>query len=249
LGQKVHPKSFRLGIIKQWSSRWFARKNYANLLHRDITLRKAIKKRLHDGGIGEIKIERNTNNVKVNIFTSKPGVVIGRQGAALEDLRSDLSHQFNENIEINIVEIRKPETEAQLIADNIANQIERRMPYRRVAKQSVTRGIESGLRGIKIRVAGRLNGADIAREETFKDGNIPLHTIRADVDFGYAMAKTTYGAIGVKVWTYKGEIFVRDAKDAQKEADKKWLAESRKNEKKTNEEPAGRLEEELAKKA
>lgn len=248
MGQKVNPKSFRIGGIKSWSSRWFSKKNYADLLHRDIALRKAIKERLAGSGIGEIEIERSSGKVKVSIFTSKPGMVIGRQGAALEDLRQDISSQFDEKIEINISEVRKPELSAQLIAESIAEQIERRMPYRRVAKQMLKKSMEAGLKGVKIRIAGRLNGADIARDETFKDGNIPLHTLRADVDFGKVAARTTYGAIGIKVWTYKGEVFMKDKTAAKIEEDKSWLAESRRAEEEAKEEPVGRLEEELAEK-
>jgi small subunit ribosomal protein S3 len=241
VGQKIHPKSFRLGVIKGWASRWFAKKNYANLLHRDITLRKAIKERLKDSGVGEIEIERSSGSVKVNVFTSKPGMVIGRQGVALEELRSDISRQFGDKVEINIVEVKKPEANAQLVAESIADQISRRMPYRRTAKMAVKKGMEAGLLGIKVRVAGRLNGADISREETFKEGNIPLHTIRADVDYGEVPASTTFGQIGVKVWTYKGEVFDNDESDEKKERDREWLAENRR----ASKEEKGRLEVEL----
>lgn len=248
MGQKVHPKSFRLGIIKTWSSRWFSHKNYADLLHRDITLRRAIKERLKESGVGEIVIERSTGSVEVNVFTSKPGMVIGRQGVALEELRHDLGQQFGDKIEINIVEVPKPDTNAQLIAENVAGQIERRMPFRRVAKQAVKRGMDSGLRGIKIRIAGRLNGADISREETFKDGNVPLHTIRADIDFASTPARTTYGAIGIKVWTYRGEVF-GDEDTAEHAENQNWLAESRRGkDAPKDEEPVGRLEAELTQK-
>ncbi|MFH1375161.1 MAG: 30S ribosomal protein S3 [Patescibacteria group bacterium] len=245
MGQKVHPKSFRIGTIKTWSSRWFSKKDYANLLHRDITLRRAIKERLKESGIGEIGIERSSGNVKVSVYTSKPGMVIGRQGAALEELKSDIEQQFGDKIEINIVEVQKPDTNAQLIAEAVANQIERRFPFRRAAKQAVGRGMENGLKGIKIRVAGRLNGADISREETFKDGNIPLHTIRADIDIGLVAAHTTYGKIGIKVWTYKGEVFARDSDGARREEDREWLAESRKGEGAVHKEEKGRLEQEF----
>ncbi len=243
MGQKVNPKSFRLGVIRSWSSRWFSKKDYANLLHRDITLRKAIKERLKESGVGEIEIERSSGSVKVNVHTSKPGMVIGRQGAALEELKSDIEQQFGDKIEINIVEVSKPDTSAQLIAESVANQIERRMPFRRAAKQAVKKGMDGGLRGVKVRVAGRLNGADISREETFKDGNIPLHTIRADVDYGEVPAKTTYGQIGVKVWVYRGEVFAKDTTSAQREENKTWLAESRKD--RSTSEEKGRLEEEI----
>lgn len=243
MGQKVNPKSFRIGVIKSWSSRWFSKKDYTNLLHRDITLRKAIKERLKESGVGEIEIERSSGSVKVNVHTSKPGMVIGRQGIALEELKKDIEMQFGDKIEINITEVSKPDANAQLIAESVANQIERRMPFRRAAKQAVKKGMETGLRGVKIRVAGRLNGADISREETFKDGNIPLHTIRADVEYGEIPAKTTYGQIGVKVWTYRGEVFLRDFSAAQHKEDQSWLAESRKDHSVSKEK--GRLEKEL----
>jgi small subunit ribosomal protein S3 len=248
MGQKVHPKSFRLGVNKSWSSRWFSKKDYAHLLHRDITLRAAIKERLKDSGISQVEIERSRGSVKINIFTSKPGIIIGRQGAAIEDLRQELTHRFGETIEINIVEVRKPDIEAQLIAENIADQISRRLPYRRASKQALIRGMEGGLIGVKIRVAGRLNGSDIARDETFKEGNIPLHTLRSDVDFGTATARTTYGAIGIKVWTYKGAIFAGDTTSKQAE-NQDWLAESRKGHKAKKDEGAGRLAAELTEKA
>lgn len=244
MGQKVNPKSFRIGSIRSWSSRWFSKKNYVNLLHRDITLRQAIKERLKESGVGEIEIERSSGSVKVNVHTSKPGMVIGRQGAALEELKKDIEQQFGDTIEINIVEVAKPDSVAQLIAESVANQIERRMPFRRAAKQAVKKGIDAGLKGVKVRVAGRLNGADISREETFKEGNIPLHTIRADVDYGEVPAKTTYGQIGVKVWVYRGEVFANDDGAAKREEDQSWLAESRKD-RSSKKEEKGRLEEEL----
>ena len=243
MGQKVNPKSFRLGTVSSWASRWFApRREYAAVLHRDITLRRAIEERLVDSGLSRIEIERTSNDVKVHIFTSKPGIIIGRQGASIEELRADLSHRFGERIEVNIVEIKKPDADAKLIAENIARQIERRMPYRRIAKMAVTRAMENGLQGVKVRVAGRLNGADISRAEFFKEGNIPLHTIRADVDYAMARANTTYGVIGIKVWTCRGEVFDKGAALSNDNAS--WLAESRKPKKEAAEEK-GRLEEEL----
>lgn len=248
MGQKVDPKSFRLGIIKSWSSNWFAEKNYADLLHRDLTLRRAIRERLPNSGIGEIEIESQADQVKVKVFTSKPGLVIGRQGIALEELRQDLSHQFDEKIEISVLEVRKPELCAQFIAETVAEQITRRFPFRRAAKQAIKRARDLGIKGIKLRIAGRLNGADIARKESFKEGNIPLHTLRSNIDLGKAVARTTYGAIGVKAWTYKGEIFQQDEKAKKITEDRNWLAESRK---KTDTSPRaremGRLETELTK--
>lgn len=240
MGQKVHPKSFRLGVNKSWSSRWFVKKGYADVLHRDLTLRRAIAARLPDSGIAKVEIERTTGQVKVHIFTSKPGIIIGRQGAAIEQLRSQLSAQFGEKIEVNIVEVAKPDMDAQLIAESIAGQIERRLPYRRAAKQTITRSMENGLLGVKVRVAGRLNGAEISRDETFREGNVPLHTLRANVDYGFAFAKTMYGTIGVKVWTYSGEVFTKE-EVGQKDA--AWLAEGRRAAAKAEE--SGRLEAEL----
>lgn len=251
MGQKVHPNSFRLGVNRSWASRWFSKKGYASLLHRDITLRKAIKERLNDSGIAKIEIERQVGSVKVHIFTSKPGIIIGRQGAAIEELRTELSARFGEKIEVNIIEVKKPDLDAQLIAENIASQIERRLPYRRAVKQGMARAIENGLVGVKIRIAGRLNGADIARSEIYKEGNIPLHTLRANVDYATVMAKTTFGAIGVKVWTYKGDIFGYGDEEAKAAADQDFLAETskRKTRKKPAAEETGRLEKELTKKA
>jgi small subunit ribosomal protein S3 len=244
VGHKVHPIAFRLGVNKTWLSRWFStKKDFASILHRDLTLRRALKERLKDGSVSKIEIERASGSVKVNIFTSKPGIIIGRQGASIEELRQELSLRFGEKIEVNVVEVANPDSDAQLIADNVAQQIEKRVAYRRAVRQSMGKVSEGrGVRGIKIRVGGRLNGAEIAREETFKEGNIPLHTLRSDIDYGFAFAKTTYGTIGVKVWTYKGEIF---AKEAKKEEDGSYLAESRKKAA-TDDKEKGRLEEELA---
>lgn len=241
MGQKVNPKSFRLGTVQNWASRWFARRrDYAATLHRDITLRRAVNARLQDSGISKVEIERSANDVKVHIFTSKPGIIIGRQGAAIEELRADLSSRFGEKIEVNIVEIKKPDAEAKLIGDSIARQIERRIAYRRAAKQAMMRAMENGVLGVKVRIAGRLNGADISRAEFFKEGNIPLHTIRADVDYATSEAKTTYGIIGIKVWTYKGEVFGRGAVGGD---DKAWLKATSRGSKKKE---TGRLEDELA---
>lgn len=245
MGHKVHPIAFRLGVNKTWLSRWFStKKDFASILHRDITLRRALKERLKDGSVSKIEIERAAGNVKVNVFTSKPGIIIGRQGTLIEELRQELSLRFGEKIEVNVIEIPNPESDAQLIADSVAQQIEKRVAYRRAVRQSMGK-VSDGrgvIRGIKIRVGGRLNGAEIAREETFKEGNIPLHTLRSDIDYGFAFAKTTYGTIGVKVWIYKGEIF---AKEVTKEEDGSWLAESRKKAANDNK-GKGRLEEELA---
>jgi len=205
VGQKVNPIAFRLGVNKSWVSRWFTgKKEYAAQLHRDITLRRALTARLKDSGLSHIEIERSTGSVVVSIHTSKPGIIIGRQGAAIEELRQELSNRFGEKIEVNVVEVSKPEANAQLIAESVASQLERRMPYRRAVKQSVQRAMESGVKGIKIRIAGRLNGSDIARNEIYKEGNIPLHTLRADVDYAAFRARTTYGIIGVKVWVNQG---------------------------------------------
>lgn len=244
MGHKVHPVAFRLGVNKTWQSRWFSgKKEFANNLHRDITLRRALTARLKDSGVANIEIERAAGSVKVNIHTSKPGIIIGRAGASIEELRQELSLRFGEKIEINVIEVANPEANAQLIAENIAQQIEKRVAYRRAVRQGMGKSMESGrgiVKGVKVKIGGRLNGAEISRTEVFKEGNVPLHTIRADVDYGFSAARTTYGTIGVKVWVYKGEIF---AKEAVKADDANWLAASKR---KAKQEDSGRLEEELA---
>lgn len=211
MGQKVNPNGFRLGITHSWSSTWFASgRKYRDLLIQDVRIKKYIRKRLPDAGISNIGVER-TKKISITIHTSKPGIIIGKQGAAIEDLRTDLEKAFGGSFEVNIQEIRNPDGDAEVIAETIQGQIQRRMPYRRASRMAIEKAMQSGVKGIKIKVAGRLNGADIARSEIFKDGNIPLQTLRADVQFARRHAVTTYGTIGVKVWIYKGMVFKKVA--------------------------------------
>jgi small subunit ribosomal protein S3 len=206
LGQKVHPVGYRLGVIKTWSSRWFAKKEFSDFLHEDLKLRKIVKAKLYHAGVGKIDIERAGNRVKVNIHTARPGIIIGKKGAEVDKLKKELEDLTGKQIYINIMEIRKPEMDAQLVAENIALQLERRVAFRRAMKKSVTSALRFGGQGVKVACAGRLAGAEIARSEWYREGRVPLHTIRADIDYGFAEAKTTYGQIGVKVWIYKGDI-------------------------------------------
>jgi len=206
MGQKVHPIGFRLGIIKTWDSRWFAKKNYATLLHEDIKIRKIVKERLTHAGVSKIEIERAGQKAKINIHTARPGIIIGKKGAEVDKLKKDLEAMTGKQMYINIQEIRRPELEAQLVAENIALQLERRIAFRRAMKKSVTSALRLGAQGIKITCAGRLAGAEIARTEWYREGRVPLHTLRADIQYGFAEAKTTMGQIGVKVWIYKGEV-------------------------------------------
>ncbi|MGB9791414.1 MAG: 30S ribosomal protein S3 [Thermacetogeniaceae bacterium] len=206
MGQKVHPYGLRLGIIKDWESKWYADKNYRELLHEDIALRKYIKQKLYAAGVSRIELERAANRVRVSIHTAKPGIVIGRGGAEVENLRKELEELTGKQVSINIIEIKKPELDAQLVAENIAAQIEKRVAFRRAMKQAVTRAMRMGAQGIRVAVSGRLAGAEIARTEWYSEGKVPLHTLRADIDYGFAEALTTYGKIGVKVWIYKGDV-------------------------------------------
>jgi small subunit ribosomal protein S3 len=204
MGQKVNPKVIRLGITRKWPSSWFAgNRAYKDLLHRDIALRKYIAKTLPDAGIATVEILRSNKQVTINIHSAKPGIIIGRQGASIEKLRKDLASKHNDAIEVNIVEIKKPDLSAQVV--------ERRISYRRASKQAVQKAIDAGAVGVKIRVSGRLNGVEIARSEFFKEGNIPLHTFRANVDYAHATSVTTYGSIGIKVWIYKGNVYKHEA--------------------------------------
>lgn len=216
MGQKVNPNGFRLGITESWPSTWFARKQkYGQLFRDDVRIKRFIKARVKDAGISRIEIER-TKKVSVAIHTSKPGIIIGKQGAAIEDLRKDLERKFGGSFEVNIREVRNPDSDAFVIAETIKGQIERRMPFRRAAKMSIEKAMQGGAIGVKVRISGRLNGADIARSELFKEGNVPLHTLRANVQFAVNHAKTTYGTIGIKVWVYKGMVFkkVQEAQSA-----------------------------------
>ncbi len=210
MGQKVHPIGFRLRYTKDWNSRWYAKKDYATLFHEDLKLRKYIKEKLYHAGVGRVEIERAAKQVRVNIYTARPGIIIGKKGAEIDKLKNDLQKMINKNIYLNIREIRKAEMEAQLVAENVALQLERRVAFRRAMKKSVMSALRFGAKGIKIQCAGRLAGAEMARTEWYREGRVPLHTLRADIDYGLAEALTTYGLIGVKVWVFKDEILNPD---------------------------------------
>ncbi|MFQ5876798.1 MAG: 30S ribosomal protein S3 [Acidobacteriota bacterium] len=205
MGQKVHPYGFRLGFNKTWLSRWYSERNYADLLHEDVTIRSDVKKRLAHAGVARMEIERAANKLKMTIHTSRPGIIIGRKGVEVDRLRDDLQKKTGREIFINIMEIHKPELEAQLVAESVALQMERRVAFRRAMKKAIESATRFGAKGVKLRVSGRLGGAEIARSEWYLDGQLPLHTLRADIDYGFAEARTTYGRIGVKCWIYKGE--------------------------------------------
>ena len=206
MGQKVHPHGLRVGIIKTWDSRWFAGKNFAKFLHEDVKIREYIKKKLFTSGISQVEIERAGGRVKITIHTGKPGMVIGRGGAGIEELRKNLAKFTDAQIDVNIAEVKQQDMSSVLVAENIAAQLEKRIAFRRAMKQAVGRTMKSGAKGIKVMVSGRLGGAEIARSEWYREGTIPLQTLRADIDYGFAEANTTYGKIGVKVWIYKGEV-------------------------------------------
>jgi small subunit ribosomal protein S3 len=206
MGQKVHPIGLRLGIIKTWDSRWFSQKNYAPLLHEDIKIRKIVKERLMHAGVAKVEIERAGQKAKINIHTARPGIIIGKKGAEVDKLKKDLEAMTGKQMYINIQEIRRPELDAQLVSENIALQLERRIAFRRAMKKAVTSALRLGAQGIKITCAGRLAGAEIARTEWYREGRVPLHTLRADINYGFFEAKTTMGQIGVKVWIYRGDV-------------------------------------------
>jgi small subunit ribosomal protein S3 len=206
MGQKVNPHGLRVGIIKDWDSRWYAEKNFSDLLIEDHKIRKFIKKKLYSAGISKIEIERASERTKLDIHTAKPGIVIGKGGSSIEQLRKELQTLSESKIIINIVEVKRPEKDAQLVAENVALQLENRISFRRAMKQSMGRTMKSGANGIKVSCSGRLGGAEMARTEHYSEGNIPLQTLRADIDYGFAEANTTYGKIGVKVWICKGEV-------------------------------------------
>jgi small subunit ribosomal protein S3 len=207
MGQKVHPTGFRLGFNKTWSSNWFARREFADLLHEDLALRKYIKKSLYHAGVSKINIERASQRCRIDIWAARPGIIIGKRGTEVDKLRTDLQGRTGKQVHINIKEVRKAEADSQLVAENIALQLERRVGFRRAMKRAVTSALRFGVRGIKVAVGGRLGGAEMSRSEWVREGQIPLHTLRADIDYGFAEAKTTYGIIGVKVWVYKGESY------------------------------------------
>lgn len=206
MGQKTHPVGFRLGVIRGWNSKWYEEKNYATWLHEDIALRKFIKKKLHSAGISSIDIERAANKVKLSIYTPRPGIVIGKKGAGIEGLKKELQDLSSGEIFVNIHEVRKAEIDAQLVAENVAMQLERRVAFRRAMKKAVQTSMKFGAKGIRLSCKGRLGGGDMARYEWYREGRVPLHTLRADIGYGLAEAKTTYGIIGVKCWIFKGEI-------------------------------------------
>lgn len=214
MGQKVHPYGFRLGVTKNWRSRWFATADYAKLLHEDLQLKQALRERLKAAGVSAVEVERpGGSKLRITIHTSRPGLIIGRKGAEIEKLKQDLSQQTKREVFIDIQEVHKPEMDAQLVSESIALQLEKRVAFRRAMRKAVESALRFGCKGIKVRVSGRLNGAEIARSEWYLQGQLPLHTLRADIDYGFAEARTTYGAIGIKCWVYKGEassdMFVR----------------------------------------
>mgnify|MGYP000850961430 CR=1 FL=1 len=207
MGQKVNPHGLRVGIIKDWDSKWYAdNKNFSKFLIEDHNIREYIKKKLYISGISKVEIERAANRIKVTIFTAKPGMVIGKGGQGVEELRVNLEKQTKKNVVVNVEEVKVPELDAQLVAENIASQLERRISFRRAMKQAIQRTMRSGAKGIKTSISGRLGGADMARTEGYSEGTIPLQTLRADIEYGFAEAHTTYGKLGVKVWLYKGEV-------------------------------------------
>lgn len=206
MGQKVNPIGFRVGVIRDWESRWYAGKDYADLLHEDIKIREYIEERLKDAAVSKVEIERAANRVNILISTGKPGMVIGRGGSEVEALRKSLNELTGKKVHINIVEIKRPDIDAKLVAENIARQLESRISFRRAQKQVIQRAMRAGAKGIRTQVSGRLNGADMARSESYSEGTVPLHTLRADIDYAHAEADTTFGKLGVKVWIYRGEV-------------------------------------------
>jgi len=210
MGQKVNPIGIRVGINRTWDSRWFDDRNYADKLIQDLELRKYVQEKLKAAGISKVVIERAAKNTRVTVYTARPGVIIGKKGADIETLRKELSKRAGNDVALNIVEIRKPELDAQLVAEGVCQQLERRVSFRRAMKRAVQSALRMGALGIRLNVAGRLGGADIARTEWYREGRVPLHTLRADMDYGFAEALTTYGIIGVKVWLYKGDVMSHD---------------------------------------
>ena len=218
MGQKINPIGFRVGINRTWDSRWYADRDYAKLLHQDLKLRDYLMGRLSQAGVGRIVIERAAKKTRVTIHSARPGVVIGKKGADIEKLRLELSNRTGSDVSLNILEIRKPEIDAKLVAENISSQLERRVAFRRAMKRAVQSAMRLGAQGIRINCSGRLGGAEIARLEWYREGRVPLHTLRADIDYGTATAKTTYGTCGVKVWVFKGEVLAHDPMAQDKRA-------------------------------
>lgn len=205
MGQKVNPIGFRLGVTRTWDSRWYAKRDFSRLLHEDIKLRQYLKEKLFGAGIARIEIERAANKVKINVHTARPGIVIGKKGSGVEQIKADVQRLSKNEVFLNIIEVKKPESNAVLIAENVASQLEKRVAFRRAMKKCMTSAFKQGIKGIKIRVSGRLGGAEIARTEWYSEDSVPLHTLRANIDYGTAIARTTYGVIGVKAWVYNGE--------------------------------------------
>jgi small subunit ribosomal protein S3 len=210
MGQKTHPKGFRLGITEHWDSKWFTRREYSQLLHEDLRIRRFLKERLYHAGISKVEIERAANKAKINIHTARPGIVIGKKGAEIEKLKGELSRITKRESFINIHEVRRPDVDAQLVAENVALQLERRVAFRRAMKEAVGRAMRMGGQGVRIQCSGRLGGAEIARVEWYREGRVPLHTLRADISYGMAEAKTTYGIIGIKAWVFRGEVLTKE---------------------------------------
>jgi len=209
MGQKTNPIGFRLGVTRTWDSRWYSKKDYQQLLHEDLKIRKILKQKLYQAGISKIEIERAANKVKVNIYSARPGLIIGKKGSGVDSLRAEVAGLTKNELLLNILEVRKPEIDATLVSESIGAQLEKRVAFRRAMKKAMATAIKMGVRGIKVRVSGRLGGAEIARTEGYSEGSIPLHTLRADIDFGTAEARTTYGVIGIKTWIYKGDVPLR----------------------------------------
>jgi len=210
MGQKTHPKIFRVGVIETWDSKWFAGRDYADWLHEDFRVKRFLKQRLYHAGISRIEIERAATKAKINIHTARPGIVIGKKGAEIDKLKQELASLTKREVYINIHEVRRPDLDAQLVSENVALQLERRVSFRRAMKESVSRAVRMGAQGVRIQCAGRLGGAEIARTEWYREGRVPLHTLRADISYGFAESKTTYGVIGVKVWIFRGEVLTKE---------------------------------------
>lgn len=206
MGQKTHPIGFRIGVNKTWCSRWFSKKDYATFLHQDLKVREFVKKKLKHAGVAKVDIERVAGKMKINVHTARPGIVIGKKGTGIDALRAEVGNMIKSEVFINILEVRKAEADAQLIAESIADQLEKRVAFRRAMKKAMSQAFKFGVNGIKVQCSGRLAGAEIARVERYAEGSVPLHTLRADIDYGTAEALTTYGLIGIKVWVYKGEV-------------------------------------------
>lgn len=215
MGHKVHPKGFRLNIVEDWESRWFAKRGYADLLHEDVKVRNFLKARLYHAGVSKIEIERAANKLKINIHTARPGIVIGKKGAEIEKLKEELAKLTSCESYLNIQEVRRPDLEAQLVAENVALQLERRVAFRRAMKEAVARAMRMGAQGVRIQSSGRLGGSEIARTEWYRDGRVPLHTLRADVNYGLAEAKCSYGVIGVRAWIFRGEVIGRSEEESR----------------------------------